>query len=844
MGNYLPASGRGRVVITSRNPALSQFGRMLAVEPLSEDEAVGYLRRRLGVPDEAATRELARELARELDGVPLALAQAAAYIEQTGQDLDGYLTRYRQAYRQLLADPAFAPADHPTPVAGTYKLALERAAAEEPASVPLLDLCAFLPPEAIPLVGLVASKPNVLPDDLAAAVVDGVRLDNAIAALTRAALLTPVGDRRVRVHRLVQALTVANLSKAQSAEWAERAVELGWAAFPHAEGSERQLRQQWSYSQIRQRTGGGRYVGTDAHGSPRSSSVSTLSRSTSGNPLENGAVAFTQKRRYLMLRRLSLTGVTVAFLIVATALNENPSQSKTTVSWQVAAPGLVVAGLLGLLVLVKLPKTYSLILDPDHIRLVVGSRSLASYQWERVASVRQVWTKHKRRSNERATLVLRLKRRPSPLRRQLGLHPRLDPATGEIVLAELHRLATTPEEIERTLAAFAGDAWIPNPRISIDSGPMATSSMSRARFATERWQMALITGCLVIVGLSPLASIIFHRRIDLADWRVAALAIWSALLSIPAVLAGSYLVRPSALTVDEHGITFRRGQHSFDTPWSDVEQVAVVPRRHGAAPDSVLFLKLRHPAGPPAGRLLPRFSDRLGGWFVCDLYSLTTNPKTVKEVLSRFAGSAWTTDYYPADAVDIDDEGKRASIVGHTAGVRTFIAGFTAMIGGSFLIGVIPPSGPASSSQLSLSGALAALATVGALIYVAWICSFRRCLLTLDAHQVTLTVGRRIVNFPWHDIADIRIVREQILKSNKPPTYMHSLFVTFHEESGKRIRLAAPKWSLWPCCTWDNPGLRLVTLDAVECRLFATLDTIDHALKAFAGSHYLPPANG
>ena len=54
---------------------------------LDPDVAAGFLVSRTGDPD----RQAAADLAGELGGLPLALEQAAAYMQATGDTLAGYL---------------------------------------------------------------------------------------------------------------------------------------------------------------------------------------------------------------------------------------------------------------------------------------------------------------------------------------------------------------------------------------------------------------------------------------------------------------------------------------------------------------------------------------------------------------------------------------------------------------------------------------------------------------------------------------------------------------------------------------------------------------------------------
>jgi hypothetical protein len=79
VGAFLPPAGPGRVLITSQNPRWPP-GQALDVAVLGAEAAAGFLVSRTSDPD----RRAAAELAWELGGLPLALEQAAAYIQATG----------------------------------------------------------------------------------------------------------------------------------------------------------------------------------------------------------------------------------------------------------------------------------------------------------------------------------------------------------------------------------------------------------------------------------------------------------------------------------------------------------------------------------------------------------------------------------------------------------------------------------------------------------------------------------------------------------------------------------------------------------------------------------------
>ena len=93
-------------MITSRT-ALWPPRQAVEVPVLDLDAAAGFLAARTGDPDPQA----AAGLAEAVGGLPLALEQAAAYIQATGDSLATYLAVFRRRRTDLLArgEPAGYP---------------------------------------------------------------------------------------------------------------------------------------------------------------------------------------------------------------------------------------------------------------------------------------------------------------------------------------------------------------------------------------------------------------------------------------------------------------------------------------------------------------------------------------------------------------------------------------------------------------------------------------------------------------------------------------------------------------------------------------------------------------
>ena len=228
---FLPPAGRGQVLITSQS-AVWALGRAVEVPVLDTEIAAGFLVNRTGDPD----RQAATGLAEGLGGLPLALEQAAAYIQATDATLTGYLSMFRQRQADLLARGEAI--GHPADVAATLGLALSRLAAEKPAAAGLLRLLACLAPEPVPWTLLLSAGQVVEELDLSVAAAvgpllgDPIATGDAISALRRYSLVTPAGDGLVLVHRLVQAITRGQASPAAARAWAQAAAALVGAAIP------------------------------------------------------------------------------------------------------------------------------------------------------------------------------------------------------------------------------------------------------------------------------------------------------------------------------------------------------------------------------------------------------------------------------------------------------------------------------------------------------------------------------------------------------------------------------------------------------------------------------------
>lgn len=223
--DYLPRGQTGHVIVTSRYQDWLGKVRELVVEVFEREESVRFLERRTGQVDEG----VADALADALGDLPLALAQAAAYIASTGITLAEYLALF-EARRAALWGEESAPEAYPEPVATAWDLSMNALAEEVPAAAELLRLMAFLAPEPVARDWLIEGAEH-LPEGLRELVTNQLAWNRGLAAFRRYGLVE-VAEAGLLVHRLVQAVTRDQLTVADRQLWGGAAVQVMQATYP------------------------------------------------------------------------------------------------------------------------------------------------------------------------------------------------------------------------------------------------------------------------------------------------------------------------------------------------------------------------------------------------------------------------------------------------------------------------------------------------------------------------------------------------------------------------------------------------------------------------------------
>ena len=239
---FFPNSDQGGVIITTRMQAIGAIAKSVDIGSLTQDEGTVLLLRRAKIcsSESDLTRiapadyALAQRIAGEMDGLPLALDQAGAYIEETGCGLEGYCTLWSSHRVKLLAERASSSLRNSESVAGTWLLSFSELAKSQPQSVALLRLLAFLHPDAVP-EEVLSNGSALLGPDLAAVVADSWRLNEVIRDAIKFSLLRrDAKSKALRMHRLLQAVVRDSIDSDEQAKYAEQAVRIIEHSFPEA----------------------------------------------------------------------------------------------------------------------------------------------------------------------------------------------------------------------------------------------------------------------------------------------------------------------------------------------------------------------------------------------------------------------------------------------------------------------------------------------------------------------------------------------------------------------------------------------------------------------------------
>ena len=239
---FLATAGAGHLLFTTRTYALGGLAQRLDIQKMEPEVGALLLLRRASLLTPQATldiaspddQRLACAISEELDGLPLALDQAGAYIKEAPCPLQDYLTRYQTRRGDILRERGSFDQDYPASVATTWSLSFEKVSRVDPAAAELLKFCAFLAPDAIPET-MILKGALYLPPIVQEVTVHPVRFDQTLAALLAYSLVGRNVNETLNVHRLVQAVLRDGMAVEAQYQWKERAVLVVNVASPNVE---------------------------------------------------------------------------------------------------------------------------------------------------------------------------------------------------------------------------------------------------------------------------------------------------------------------------------------------------------------------------------------------------------------------------------------------------------------------------------------------------------------------------------------------------------------------------------------------------------------------------------
>jgi tetratricopeptide (TPR) repeat protein len=227
--NILPQLQSGHVLITSRRKNWPPGIRKQSLDELKLEEATAFLLQRT---EEARSKttddpQQAENLAKILDGLPLALEQAAAYIAHHQMTFAEYLSIWEKEKTSVLDWLDEDQTQYPHSVATTWQTTFRQLG---PTAAAILRLTAYLAPDPIPVemfekeAEFVVQGAKWLSEETGKAA-DSKPIREGVAELAAYSMVTRQ-DRTATVHRVVQEVLRTRIPPESRRDWIELALRL------------------------------------------------------------------------------------------------------------------------------------------------------------------------------------------------------------------------------------------------------------------------------------------------------------------------------------------------------------------------------------------------------------------------------------------------------------------------------------------------------------------------------------------------------------------------------------------------------------------------------------------
>ena len=253
---YLPTNHQGHILITTRSQSLKGQAAIVQLKKMSPETGTLFLLKRASlIPIDASNLEQlktdnnfdnkldgklntliadAQKIVQAMDGLPLALEQAGAYIQES----ECYLADYLKAYQDVrntatILDNDGEDANDHKSVYSTFKLNFDVVKEKSVAAAKLLEVCSFLDSELIP-EEIFTIAGNFLGDELAKLQDNNYEFNNCLKILLNYSLIErDTNNKSLSIHRLVQTV-IRELIKGKDQQnlWLERIVKALHKVFP------------------------------------------------------------------------------------------------------------------------------------------------------------------------------------------------------------------------------------------------------------------------------------------------------------------------------------------------------------------------------------------------------------------------------------------------------------------------------------------------------------------------------------------------------------------------------------------------------------------------------------
>ncbi len=226
--DMLPTLGKGHVLITSRlkESPLGIKGQQLGILPVNE--ATEFLLQRTKMARSRENDDLvqAQRLTENLGGHPLALEQAADYINRTKTTIAAYLESWERE-RNVLHWHDKTSVSYPASVAVTWQKAFQELG---PTARAILRLTAYLAPDLVPIEmfdaeSLVIEKAVELLCEETGEKPEKQSVKASLAELAAYSMVTRQGSAFI-VHRIVQELLRGRIPEEHQHDWIEKSLQL------------------------------------------------------------------------------------------------------------------------------------------------------------------------------------------------------------------------------------------------------------------------------------------------------------------------------------------------------------------------------------------------------------------------------------------------------------------------------------------------------------------------------------------------------------------------------------------------------------------------------------------